>query len=68
MGVKKPEKSKAPANVLDQSIFVGGTTDPCCIPAGVETQGVLGAIQGAGPSSMSTVDNGLGHIMNPTAH
>jgi hypothetical protein len=67
MGVQKPAKSKAPANVLDQSIFVGGTTDPCCIPGGVQA-GVLEAKTGGADTSLGNTQDGIGHILNPTAH
>jgi hypothetical protein len=67
MGVQKPAKSKAAASVLDQNVFVGGTTDPCCVPGGTKA-GVLEAKTGGADSSLGNTQDGIGHILPPTAH
>jgi hypothetical protein len=67
MGVQKPQASKAPAFVAPPLFVPPIVNDPCCIPAGVETQGPLGSSMGS-DSSLGRMDDGLGHIMQPTAH
>jgi len=67
MGLQKPQKSKAPAPTLDQSVFVNaGVNDPCCIPISVGP--LLANSTDGGDMGHTANGDAVGHILNPTAH
>lgn len=68
MGLKFPEKSKAPAYVAPEGGYHAQTAlDPCCIPGGITSDPIV-ARSGGSDSSLGGAEWAVGHIATPTAH
>ena len=62
MALPKPPSAKAPAPVLDQSIFQRAVADPCCIPESVPP------LLANGEAMNTQGHDATHHIMEPTKH